>query len=355
MERRKFLTAVGATGTGVALSGCADDETNGDPDPDSNGDTDSDDTDGEDETVSMPEPYRLGANGPSAPVWEFPAFTSFSQSLQDDHGSETERTAFMGFSNVVAGLMSEEAEICYLSLQALINARAEGLPIVAFLGNANEYSFPIVVSDAIDDWSDLEGEAIAIQDTSGVSYASTRAMVNEELGDPEAVEYQAMAGTENRLAALESGEIDAAAVFTSGALAAEADGYGRPLSFPWNYEITRNQTVLVWAARESTVQENPEMLQETADLMVTAQQDVYDLESESLVDDALATGVFAEFGEDVWLQSLEIARENDLWSSDGVITDEQVQRGQDLLEGAGLIDPENRVDVDDIFVDDFVQ
>lgn len=344
MERRKFLTTAGAASAGIAISGCLGDD-NG------NGNGAAADTDG---TVSMPDPYRIGANGPSAPIWEFPAFPLFSDRLEEEHNSDTERTAFMGFSDVVAGIISEEAEICYLSLQAVINARAEGLPIVAFLGNANEYNFPIVVSDTIDSWDDLDGEAIAVQGTSGVSYASTRAMVNEELGDPDAVEYQTMAGTENRLAALESGEIDAAAVFTSGALAAEIDGYGRPIAFPWEYEITQDQTVLVWATLEPNIESNAEMLQETADHLIAAQQDVYEEDVETMVNDALATDVYAEFGSDVWEESLETARENGLWSDDGVITQDQVDRGQDLLERADLIDSEDRVDLEDIFVDEFV-
>ena len=354
MDRRRFLTAVGATSGGIALSGCADDDGGPTDDTDTQDDTGADDDGMEDGGLQMPDPYRVGANGPSAPTWEFPAFPLFSDSLQDNHGSETERTAFLGFSNVVSGVLSEEAEICYLSLQAVINARAQGLPIVAFLDNANEYTFPIVVSDAIDDWDDLEGEAIAVQDTSGVSYASTRAMVNEELGDPEAVEYQSMAGTENRLAALESGEMDAAAVFTSGAFAAEAEGYGRPLAFPADYEITRNQSVLVWATLEPNVESEAEMLQETVDTLLDAQEEVYERDVSSLVSDAMATDLYADFDEDVWERSLESARESELWSRDGEMTQEQVDRGQDLLQNAGLIAEDERVDVEDIFVDDFL-
>lgn len=357
MERRKFLTALGTTGIGVTVSGCiGGDDENGDPE---NGDADDGETDADDDgdaegEVEMPDPYRVGCNGPSAPVWEYPAFPLFGSRLDEEHGGEAERTAFMGFTDVVSGVVSEEAEICYLSLQALINARAQDVPIIAFLGNANEYNFPIVISEEIGGWDDLEGETVAIQDTSAVSYASTRAMVNEELGDPDAVEYQVMAGTENRLAAIESGEIDAAAVFTSGAFAAESEGFATILGYPWDYEVTRDQTALVWATLEPKLQEENDMLATTAEYLNDAQSEVYEEDPETLVDQALDTGVYAEFGEDIWLDSFDVARENELWAEDGQIEDEQVERGQDLLESAGLLDEEDRVERDDIVTDEFM-
>lgn len=340
MERRKFLASVGAIGTGLSLSGCVGGGNSGGGGGGGSG--------------SMPDPYRIGANGPSAPVWEFPAFPMFGSRLEEDHGSETERAAFMGFTDVVSGVVSEEAEICYLSLQALINARAEDLPIVAFLANTNEYNFPILVSNSIGGWEDLQGNTIAIQDTSAVSYASTRAMVNEELGDPDAVEYQVLAGTENRLAAIESGEVEAAAVFTSGALAAENEGYGQILGYPWDYDVTRNQTTLVWATLEPNIESQQDMLDQSVEYFLDSQTAIYEEDPETLVDNAMETGVYAEFGRDIWLESLKTARENNLWSDDGVVTEEQVTRGQDLLIQAGLLEEGDRVSADDVFVDDFV-
>ena len=335
MDRRQFIAGVGAATTGIALGGCI----------------------GGDGGGGMGDSYQIGVNGPTAPVWEYAAFPLFDDRAQEEHDMEAERTAFMGFSDVVAGAVSEEADFCYISLQALINSRAEGIPIKAFLGNGNEYVFPLAVTDEIENWEDLEGRTIGVQDTSAVSYASTVAMVNEELGDPEAVEYSTMAGTENRLAAIESGELDAAAVTSSAAFAAEEEGYASILAFPWEYEVTNDQTALVWATTEEKIESESEELQEVADLLVEAQQAVYEEDPGDLISRSQEYDFYPSFdaGTDPWEQSLELAREYELWAQDGNIAQEEMDRAQDLLVETALIEEENAVnDVDEIFTDEFL-
>lgn len=336
MNRRQFIAGVGATSAGIALSGCIGDGGNG---------------------GSMGDSYQIGVNGPTAPVWEYAAFPLFDDRAQEEYDRESERTAFMGFSDVVAGAVSDEADFCYISLQALINSRSEGIPIKAFLGNGNEYVFPIATTDEIQSWEDLEGETIGVQDTSAVSYASTVAMVNEELGDPGAVEYSTMSGTENRLAAIESGELDAAAVTSSAAFAAEEEGFASILAFPWEYEVTNDQTALVWATTEDKIDNETEEVQEVADLLIEAQQGVYDEDPDDLISRSHEYDFYPQFnvGTGPWEQSLELAREYELWARDGNITQEEMDRAQDLLLDTGLIEEENEVDdVSEIFTDEFL-
>ncbi len=335
MDRRQFIAGVGATSAGIALSGCIGDN-------------------GED---GFGDAYQIGVNGPTAPVWEFAAFPLFDDRAQEENDMEAERTAFQGFSDVVAGAVSEEADFCYISLQALITSRAEGIPIKAFLGNGNEYVFPLLTTDEIDSWEDLEGETVGVQDTSAVSYASTVAMVNEELGDPEAVEYSSMAGTENRIAAIESGELDAAAVTASSAFAAEEEGYASILAFPWEYEVTNNQTALVWATTEDKIENDTEAVQEVADLLIEAQGDVYEEDAGDLIERAQEYDFYPSFevGDGPWEDSLDLAREYELWAQDGDITQEEMDRAQDLLLDTDLIEEENEVDdVNEIFTDEFL-
>ncbi|SEV80115.1 ABC transporter substrate-binding protein [Natrinema salifodinae] len=334
MHRRQFIAGVGATG-GIALSGCI----------------------GNEDGSGLADTYQIGVNGPTAPVWEFAAFPLFDEQVQEEQDMKVERTAFQGFSDVVAGTVSEEADFCYISLQALINSRAEGVPIKAFLGNGNEYVFPLLTTDEIETWDDLEGETVGIQDTSAVSYASTVAMVNEELGDPEAVEYSSMAGTENRIAAIESGEMAAAAVTASSAFAAEEEGYASILAFPWEYEVTNNQTALVWATTEDKIENQTEEVQEVADLLVAAQKEVYEADAGELIDGAQEYDFYPTFdvGDGPWEESLDLAREYELWAEDGDIAQEEMDRAQDLLLETGLIEEESRVDdVDEIFTDEFL-
>lgn len=335
MDRRQFMAGVGAASAGIALSGCINGNGNG----------------------GMGDSYQIGVNGPTAPVWEFAAFPLFDDRAQEEHDMEVERTAFQGFSDVVAGTVSEEADFCYISLQALINSRAEDMPIRAFLGNGNEYVFPLLTTDEIDSWEDLEGETVAVQDTSAVSYASTVAMVAEELGDSEAVEYSSMAGTENRIAAIESGEVDAAAVTASSAFAAEEEGYASILAFPWEYEVTNDQTALVWATTEENIENNTEDVQQVADLLIGAQEEVYEADEDELIGATDEYEFYPSFdvGDGPWQESFGLAREYELWARDGNITQEEMDRAQDLLLDTGLIEEENAVDdVSDIYTDEFL-
>ncbi|RQH02309.1 ABC transporter substrate-binding protein [Natrarchaeobius oligotrophus] len=352
MRRRTFIRAGGAAGVGIALAGCTG---NGNGNGNGNGAGNGNGNGADDGDLEMPDTIRIGTPSPDAPTWEMSSHPGLQYALEDrGHDTELTREQFTGFTGMAAAFVSDEADMGYMGLSSLINAIEEGFPLVGFAGYINEYVFPVVVAPEIEEWEDLRDGDVAIHDPDSISTPSAQIAIREELGSIDDVNYRSILGTTNRLSALEAGEVQGAAVFDSGAYQAEAEGYGRVLSHPTEYEQLNQQTVGLWVTLEENLDENEEVYGEIADCLAQGHGELYERDEDEVLDDALDSGIYPDFDRDAHQQSFEIVKEAQLWPDGIDITEEELERSLDVLEATGLVSEDRRLSRDEVFDDRFV-
>lgn len=333
-SRRRVLKSVGGTAVSALVTGHAR--------PNSTRAQESD----------FPDTFTIGTPSPASPIWEFAAWPAFQNRIEQEFGSTVERKVFQGFTPLVSAFIRNEVDMGYVSLASLVKAKHQGLPIIAPMGYAQQYIFPLITSPSISSWSDLRGKKVAVHSPSAVSTATARVMVKEELGNEDAVEYQNILGTPNRLSALESGNVDAASVFLSGALQAEKSGNAKILAKPWKYDRLATQTTVLWGVSERSLDQNPDLFSGVVNQMKRSYEWLYETKPETIVDQALSTGIFPEFSEDVWLETFEQVRSHNLWARNGNVQKRQLRKAQDVLVSTGLI--EERIPRNEIVTERFL-
>ncbi len=335
IERRTFLKTA-AAGSAISIAGClGDDESNGE----------------------LSDTIAVGATSPVYPVFYYPLFPVLEERLAENHGVELVTETFAGPTAMTGGFMQGEIDVGYLTPAAITNQRNEGVPVVAIGTVVHQFYHSLVVDPSIDDWDDLEGADVAVHEPLTSSTVLTEAMIAEELGSVDAVEYQNILGTTERMASLEAGEVDAIIAFLSGAFQAEADGYGEILGFPWEYDHLADIPANGWVLPEPDLDDNEEQMEILMTEMQAAYDEVYEEDSEDIVDRALDTDVgYPEFGEDVWIDAFETAVENDLWPRDYEtnMSEERMEESIDLSVELDLLDEDDRISAGEILDDRFV-
>ncbi|RQG87897.1 hypothetical protein EA462_13625 [Natrarchaeobius halalkaliphilus] len=347
-NRRNVLTAVGA-GLTIGVAGCAgDDNGNGNGTGNGNGNggaTGDDDGNGDGDDV-LPDTLRLAHPGPTRPTYAAPQYAYFLEEMES-RGVTIEPVTFDGFSPMIAGMISGDVEIGYVTPPSLANAIAEGFPVSSFMELSQAFSQQICTAPGIDSWDEIEGETFILHSPSSFSAMVGRNAVEANLGDPEAVEYQYIAGTPNRVAAIEAGEGVATTAFLGGVLDAEEEGIIQHFSNP-NDDFD-HMTLATWATLDENLDQNEEMFQIFADVMLEAYEDMYERDLTEIVElIENAPTDFPGYSEEVWVDTFEIALENEMFplDLDDHITDEKFTTSLELAERAELI--EEVPDIDDL-------
>lgn len=329
MRRRNFIRTVG-TGVGLAgAAGCTGLGLGG-------GDA--------------PDRVTVGYPSPALPVYNFALYPGLNDELDAD-GVEMGLETFNGYNPMVSALQQGEMDVGVLTLSSIVKAVNQDFPLVAPVGYTREFAFALVANSEIDGWEDLRGKTVAAHSQSSMSTVAGRLMVQEELGGTDAVDFEFIVGTPSRLSALRSGEADAVVVFLSGALQAEADGYGTILGYPWEYDRLSDQTAAALVVTESAMEERTGTVETIVEGALGAYERLYDGDPAEITDAALDTGEFAEFDTEIWVQALEEVRNAGIWPRNGGLDAESIQQGQDVLVSTGLIEEGQRIERD-AFVDD---
>lgn len=323
MQRRGFLKRIGSgvsiATAGGTLAGCV-------------GQRD----DGLSGTVTV------GYPSPALPVYNFALFPGLEAELAD-RGATLEMEQFSGYTPMVGALLRGEISVGVLSLTSILRARAEEFPIVAPVGYTREYAFALITSPEIEEWEQLRGSTIALHSPSAVSTVTGRVMVADRLGDTDAVDYDYMIGTPNRLSAIESGEVEAAVVFVSGALQAEREGFANVLGFPWEFDRLADQTTVALVTPEEAIENRPETVDRLTDAAIATYDRLYEADPAEITDRALDTGEFAPYPQDVWVEAFERVREVDIWPRGRGLDAEAIERASNVLVETGMITEQQRL------------
>lgn len=298
---------------------------------------------------------RFGHPSPFQPVYNFAVYPIASSILMEQYGVGIEPTVFTGFTPIAGAFISDEIDISYMSLTSLLKARSEGLPMVAPFGYTVEHPFVMIVSQNTTSWQDIEGRGVAVHAPSSLTELVAQTMVAAELGSTDAATYEYISGTPNRLAAMQAGEIDATIVSFTGALQAEKEGYASILGLPWDYDQLSDQTASTLVVPTSAVEEQRDKLSLILSAFGEAYRRVAEEDPQALTEEALATGHYAEFDTDVWVEALSKAQEIGMWPEGGRITEERYQKAVDLLVSGGQINEDQALPYSEVVVDTFFQ
>lgn len=306
----------------------------------------------------LPDTIAFGAASPVFPVFYFPYFPIMAERMQENYGVTMEAVSYGSAVGMTGGFMQGEIQLGYLSPVEATRRINQGLPIVSPTTQVHQYYHALSVDpDMIEDWSDLEGADVAVHSPLSSATVLTEALVSKNLGSADAVNYQNIIGTTSRMAALEAGEVDAAIAFLSGAIQTEEQGYGRIIDSPFNYDDLTNFPVNLWFAPEPQIDENEEMYRIIVQEMQASYTEIYQEDTEDLVDRALATDVnYPQFPEEVWHQAFEMAAENEMWPADYAtnLSEDRLEQSIQAHIDLGLIDEDERLPASDLIDTRFV-
>lgn len=363
-NRREFLHLGGATGV-IALTGMAgctgtgdgDDGADGGNGDDGGGTGDGADGDGDGGTTGtvddgdgevFPDTLRVGHPSPARPVYNVPTYTTFLDRMAE-RGVTVEPKTFSGFTGVIAGMVSDEVDIAYTTPPSLVNSTNQGFPIRAISELSQRFAQMVITQPDVESWEDLRGETLVAHSPQSFSALVLKSSVAANLGSVDAVEYRYIIGTPNRLAAMQAEETLATTVFTSGAINAEQEGYAKIFHNP--NDQNEPMTLAQWTVLENNLEENPEMYQQFVDEMTASYQDVYEGDSQELAEAAIDSPTnFPEFGADVWAQTIDQAKEDEMFPTTKAeqSTTEKLNRSLEVAVLTELIeeapDPSSLVD-----------
>lgn len=365
MNRRTFLKRAAAGGAAASMAGCTGQQ-QGEPEVQTVIRT----VEGEERTVvktrvvertptpeplTVPDPYLVGSPSPAQPVYNYAINPLFENTMRDAHGVDVNLKTHRGFTPMVAGLVREEFDIGYLTLPTYINARKQGFPLISPLSFLKEFDFILIGSADMQSVDELEGKTIALHSPQSMSTMTGKTIVKEEFGSVDAANYEFIIGTPNRLAALEAGNVDAAVVFLSGALQGQKDGYAKILANPWDYDVLASMTATTWVTLQERVEEDADLIQEVVTQMLDAYERAYTADPQEVTRQAIDSGIYPPFDDDVWLESFERVRDIRIWPTDqGGLIASQWERAMDRLVDIGLLADEDRIAPRELYTTEFL-
>lgn len=147
----------------------------------------------------------------------------------EEEGLDVEVLGFAGGGPTVQALDAGQLDVAIPPATSLFAAVSEGSEVRAFYTQiTRNYLNPMVPEDSdIQEVLDLEGTTIGPQSLDSANVPLIRAMVAQEGGDPDSIDFVATGGPAEALNFLQSGEIDALALWD--AAYADIEGQGQPL------------------------------------------------------------------------------------------------------------------------------
>ncbi|WP_165367326.1 ABC transporter substrate-binding protein [Phytoactinopolyspora endophytica] len=266
-----------------------------------------------------------------------PIYVAQSEGIFADHGLEVELEAVQNFAAAAPSLLNGQINFATAATAPVVKAIDQGMPLLAVAGTSATVEDPraegnqlVVRTDSgIDDVVDMAGHTIGTNAVGSGPHAAMLASYLRAGGDPEAIEWVVMPMNE-QIAALESGELDAAVLaepFTGMALADGHEAIFSAYREP-GYEIMEpDAPYVVLLSSQSYLAENAEVAGRVRDAMIEANQvaaEDPDLVVELLVSEAEMDPEIAE----------QVAQPG----FNGVLTGDEMQAIGDAMYEADMIE-----------------
>jgi NitT/TauT family transport system substrate-binding protein len=265
-----------------------------------------------------------------------PIYVAQSEGIFEDHGLDVELEAVQNFAAAAPSLLNGQINFATAATAPVITAIDEGMPLLAVAGTSATVEDPraegnqlVVRTDGgIEDILDMAGHKVGTNAVGSGPYAAILASYVRAGGDPDDIEWVVMPMNE-QVAALESGELDAAVLaepFTGMALSDGHEAIFSAYREP-GYEIMEpDSPYVVLLSSETYLAENAEIAGRVRDAMIEANEVAE--ENPDLVVELLVS----EAGMDP-----EVAEEIALPGFNGILTGDEMQTIADAMYEAGLI------------------
>jgi NitT/TauT family transport system substrate-binding protein len=265
-----------------------------------------------------------------------PIYVAQSEGIFEDHGLDVELEAVQNFAAAAPSLLNGQINFATAATAPVISAIDEGMPLLAVAGTSATVEDPraegnqlVVRTDSgIEGILDMAGQKVGTNAVGSGPYAAILASYVRAGGDPDGIEWVVMPMNE-QVAALESGELDAAVLaepFTGMALSDGHEAIFSAYREP-GYEIMKpDSPYVVLLSSETYLAENSEIAGRVRDAMIEANEVAE--ENPDLVVELLVS----EAGMDP-----DVAEEIALPGFNGILTGDEMQTIADAMHEAGLI------------------
>jgi ABC-type nitrate/sulfonate/bicarbonate transport system substrate-binding protein len=157
------------------------------------------------------EKVRIGV--PLFPTVSFPAFIAHEKGFFEKYGLKAEIIRINSEPTTYQALISGDIDVTSGAPTGLVQSNLQGIPVVSLGSWDNLVSYKVITKEKIDDLSQLKGKKIGINRLGGKSSLILRVMLEDAgLNTTKDVTLLQLGGSQERLAALLRGGIDAAPV-----------------------------------------------------------------------------------------------------------------------------------------------
>jgi NitT/TauT family transport system substrate-binding protein len=156
---------------------------------------------------------RIRIGVPLFPTVSFPVFIAHERGIFEKNGLKAEIIRINSEPTTYQALISGDIDATSGAPTGLVQSNLQGVPVVSLGSWDNLVSYTIATKDKIDDLSQLKGKKIGINRLGGKSSLILRVMLEDAgLNTAKDVTLLQLGGSQERLAALMRGGIDAAPV-----------------------------------------------------------------------------------------------------------------------------------------------
>jgi NitT/TauT family transport system substrate-binding protein len=161
----------------------------------------------------LPAQERIRIGVPLFPTVSFPAFIAQEKGFFERHGLKAEIIRINSEPTTYQALISGDIDVTSGAPTGLIQSHIQGVSVVCLGSWDNLVSYTMVTKEKVDDLSQLKGKKIGINRLGGKSSLILRVMLEDAgLNTSKDVTLLQLGGSQERLAALMRGGIDAAPV-----------------------------------------------------------------------------------------------------------------------------------------------
>jgi NitT/TauT family transport system substrate-binding protein len=180
------------------------------------------------ETPIQPIKVKIAYSAYSAVI--APLWLATDEGIFKKYGLDVELIYLEGGSKSVQGLLSNEVQIALSSADAAVNAKLKGADVVAIAGCFDRYFFQLYARPGMKSVADLKGKVVAASGAGASSEAAAKAglLANGLTSSDYKMAY--LGSTSARLAALETGAVDAAVISPPEGLKASKAGFVQVLN-----------------------------------------------------------------------------------------------------------------------------